>query len=390
MRCLSSPLRTRYSLLVWNVGMRKCLSIIATLSLAANAQAVRIADVTWISGQRTNVLTGMGLVVGLKGTGDGGKYEAAIRPLAQMLAKMGNQTILEELKETKNVAIVAITARMPEQGARNGEQLDVRVNSIGAAQSLRGGRLYVTPLLGPTQELFVAQSRGADGRVYEDKLPFALAEGAILVEDPTVPTVATIRKGATMEVDLPTEQIDRAGRVTLVIEDPSASWTMASLIAKTINGEKSADVAGGGAVAVAIDPKNVVVTVPPEERGQPDNFIASIQNLDLPMLPGEARVVINEKTGTMILTGDVEISPVVVSHKGLTISTVTPAPVPQPGLPLIKTTDFVPVATGRNRAGRLQDLLDALDQLKVPADDKIAIVKELYKSGKLHAKLIVE
>lgn len=371
--------------------MRKLLPIVIALALATNAHAVRIADVTWISGQRSNVLTGMGLVVGLKGSGDGGKYEAAIRPLAQMLAKMGNPAVLEELKDTKNVAIVAITARVPENGARDGEQLDVRVNSIGAAASLRGGRLYVTPLLGPTHEPYIAQSRGPDGRVHEEAMPFAMAEGALTVEDPTTPTVAMIRNGARMEVNLPTEQIDRAGRVTLVIEDPSASWTMANLIAMKINGEWANDaVAGGAQVATAIDPKNVVVTVPPEQRGSPDGFIASIQNLELPLLPGEARVVINEKTGTMILTGDVEISPVVVSHKGLTISTVAPAPVPSPAAPIIRTSDFVPLTTGKNRAGKLQDLLDALDQLKVPAEDKIAIVKELYKSGKLHAKLILE
>lgn len=371
--------------------MSKLLSIALTLAFAAPASAVRIADITWISGQRTNVLTGMGLVVGLKASGDGGKYESAMRPLAQMLAKMGNPSILEELKDTKNVAIVAITATVPENGARDGEKLDVRVNSIGAASSLRGGRLYVTPLLGPTHEPYVAQNRGPDGRISEEFMPFAMAEGALIVEDATTPTVATIRKGATMEVNLPTEQIDRAGRVTLVLEDPSASWTMANLIAMKINGEWANDaVAGGGQVATAIDPKNVVVIVPPEQRGSPDGFIASIQNLELPLLPGEARVVINEKTGTMILTGDVEISPVVVSHKGLTISTLTPPPVATPLSPILKTSEFVPVATGKNRAGKLQDLLDALDQLKVPADDKVSIVKELYKSGKLHAKLILE
>src|SRR4051812_35986917 len=91
--------------------------------IAANASATRIADVTRIGGQRTNVLTGMGLVVGLKGTGDGGKYETAIRPLATMLAKMGNPALPSELKDTKNVAIVAITAKLPENGVRDGETL---------------------------------------------------------------------------------------------------------------------------------------------------------------------------------------------------------------------------------------------------------------------------
>ena len=371
--------------------MVKSLSIALGIALvglmAKGSSATRIADVTRLGGQRTNVLTGMGLVVGLKGTGDGGKYETAIRPLATMLAKMGNPALPAELKDTKNVAIVAITAKLPENGVRDGEVLDVYVNSIGAASSLRGGRLYITPLLGPTHEPYIARTRDANGRIHEEAMPFAMADGAIVLEDPSTPTVGVIRRGATMEVDLPTEQIDRAGRINLVIEDPSASWTMASMIAKTINGDKEAD---GAAVAVAIDPKNVVVTIPPEERGQPDNFIAGILNLDLPLMTSEARVVINERTGTMILTGDVEISPAVVSHKGLTISTIVPAPVPTQYTPVIKNSEFAGLSTDKSRAAKLQDLLDALDQLKVPAEDKIAIVKALYTSGKLHAKLIVE
>ena len=371
--------------MVKSLGQTFGIALVALV--AANASATRIADVTRLGGQRTNVLTGMGLVVGLKGTGDGGKYETAIRPLATMLAKMGNPAMPAELKDTKNVAIVAITAKLPENGVRDGEVLDVYVTSIGAASSLKGGRLYITPLLGPTGEPYTARTRDGEGRIHTEVMPFAMAEGSVVLEDPAIPTGGVIRRGATMEVDLPTEQIDRAGRVSLVIEDPSASWTMASMIAKTINGDKEAD---GAAVAVAIDPKNVVVTIPPEERGAPDNFIAGILALDLPLMTSEARVVINERTGTMILTGDVEISPAVVSHKGLTISTLSPMPVPKPSAPMLKTSEFAAIATDKSRAAKLQDLLDALDQLKVPADDKIAIVKALYTSGKLHAKLIIE
>jgi flagellar P-ring protein FlgI len=368
--------------------MRNLLLVtLMTGILASTATATRIADITRLGGQRTNVLTGMGLVVGLKGTGDGGKYESAIRPLAQMLAKMNNPALPEELKDTKNVAIVAITAKLPENGVRDGEALDVYVNSIGAASSLRGGRLYITPLLGPTHEPYIARTRDASGRIQETALPFAMAEGAIVLEDVTTPTVGVIRRGATMEVDLPTEQIDRAGRITLVIDDPSASWMMANLIAKIVNGDKDAD---GAPIAVAIDPKNVVITIPPEELGQPDNFIAGVLNLELPNMAGEARVVVNERTGTMTITGDVEISPVIVSHKGLTISTLSPPPVPTPNQPVVRNSQFAAMSTDRSRIARLQDLLDALDQLKVPAEDKIAIVKQLYTSGKLHAKLIVE
>jgi flagellar P-ring protein precursor FlgI len=110
------------------------------------------------------------------------------------------------------------------------------------------------------------------------------------------------------------------------------------------------------------------------------------------MIAAEARVQINERTGTLIVTGDVEISPVVISHKGLTISTVTPPPVPTPRNPVIKQQDAVALGTLAPPEGnaKLQDLVNALEQLKVPVEDRIIIVKELYKTGKLHAKLIVE
>ncbi len=99
---------------------------------------------------------------------------------------------------------------------------------------------------------------------------------------------------------------------------------------------------------------------------------------------------INQRTGTMIVTGDVEISPVVISHKGLTISTITPQPPATVRSPRVDTKAVVGVDTTNTGGAKLQDLVNALDQLKVPADDRITIVKELYKTGKLHAKLIVE
>jgi flagellar P-ring protein precursor FlgI len=143
-------------------------------------------------------------------------------------------------------------------------------------------------------------------------------------------------------------------------------------------------------LAIAVDPKNVVVTIPRSERDRPDSFISRVQRLPVPMLPTEARVTINDRTGTLIMTGDVEISPVVISHKGLTISTVAPPPVPTPRSPIVSEKNVIALDPGNQGGAKLQDLVNALDQLKVPAEDRISIVKELYKTGKLHAKLIVE
>src|SRR5665213_2545311 len=114
----------------------------------APAFAVKVADVTRLSGQRTNLLTGLGLVYGLKGTGDGGDFAAAIRPLAQMLGKFSDPVKVEELTKVQNVAVVSITAVVPSTGARKGDKIDVRVMSIGAASTLKGGRLFVCPLTG--------------------------------------------------------------------------------------------------------------------------------------------------------------------------------------------------------------------------------------------------
>ncbi len=340
----------------------------------SSARAVKVADITRISGQRSNVLTGFGLVFGLKGTGDGGEFMPAIRPLAAMLGKFGDPTTVRDLAKVGNVALVTLTATLPRNGVRNGDTLDVYVTSVGSATSLRGGRLFVTPLLGPT------------GGLTPDGYPYAMAQGAVELEDPSTPTVGVVKTGAVMETDLPAKYIDN-GRFTLVVDDPSASWTTASTIAKIINDAEGID---GSTLAIAIDPKNIMVTIPQAELDRPDSFISRVQRLPVPQLPTEARVLVNERTGTMIVTGDVEISPVVISHRGLTISTIVPTPVPSARNPAMVTKDVVSLDPSNQGGAKLQDLVAALDQLKVPAEDRITIVKELYKTGKLHAKLIVE
>ncbi|HEY7090181.1 MAG TPA: flagellar basal body P-ring protein FlgI [Tepidisphaeraceae bacterium] len=347
------------------------LILLALLLIPGKADAVKVADITRIGGQRTNVLTGLGLVYGLHGSGDGGDFLPAIKPLASMLSKFADSATVLELNNVQNVALVSVTATVPSNGARDGDHIDVYITSIGAAKSLRGGRLFVTPMQGPVPGSGI----------------FALAEGPVVLEDPSTPTVGVVKGGCVMEADLPAKYIEQ-GRFTLILEDPSASWTMASTIAKIINDAGDGDV--GETLAVAADPKNVVVTIPKSERDRPDSFISRVQRLPVPMLPTEARVTINDRTGTIIMTGDVEISPVVISHKGLTITTINPEPVPSARFPVISTKEVVAIDTTNQGGGKLQDLVNALDQLKVPAEDRISIVKELYKTGKLHAKLIVE
>ena len=338
--------------------------------VASDAHAVKIADVTRVSGQRRNFLVGLGLVVGLNGTGDGGDYAAAVNPLREMLARMDNPVTVRDLGPADNVAVVSLMATIPNNGVREGDELDVHVVSNGAAKSLKGGRLFVAPLRGPTPD---------SGFV-------ALAQGAVELEDPSTPTSGIVKKGAIMEVDMAYRFIEN-GRFWLVLEDAAASWTAASNIAKIIN---DAEGTTGETLATVVDPKNVLVTIPPIELEHPDSFISRVQRLPVPMLASEARVQINERTGTLIVTGDVEISPVIITHKGLTISTIDPRPVPSPRNPVITNRDVVALDPGNTGGAKLQDLVGALEQLKVPAEERITIVKELHKTGKLHAKLIVE
>lgn len=345
------------------------LSALAMVNFTARtADATRVGDITRLSNDRTNKLQGLGLVIGLKGTGDGGDYQPAIRPLAETLAKFSNAASVAELSKVKNVALVQIEAEIP-VNARAGDKFDVKVASMGSASSLKGGRLFICPMMGPIPT----------GEV------FALASGPVVLEDPSTPTTGIVRNGGQMETDIPVEMIDPGGRFTLVIDGPSASWATASMIATVINGEED-----GSTWAVAIDPKNVVVTIPPSQREAPDIFIARVQGMPMPRVPVEARVTINDRTGTMILTGDVTISPVIITHNGLTISTRLPAVQPTERTPVIKSEEWLKLDPDAAGGAKLQDLLSALDQLKVPAADKISIVQQLHKTGKLHAKLIVE
>jgi flagellar P-ring protein precursor FlgI len=352
--------------------MRRTLPILVLVLLVTSSvtKAVKVADITRLSGQRNNFLTGLGLVYGLHGSGDGGDYAAAIRPLAQMLGKFADPVSIQELSKVQNVAVVALTATLPSNGVREGDRVDVRVVSVGAASTLKGGRLFVSPMQGPLAGSGI----------------FALAEGPVTLEDPSDPNVGVIKGGAIMEVDLPVKYIDN-GRFNLILEDPSANWTTASTIAKVINDAEGPD---GQIIANVVDAKEIAVAIPQAERDHPDSFISRVQQLPVPMLPTEARVTINAKQGTLIVTGDVEISPVVISHKGLTIQTVLPPPVPTPRTPIITDKQTVALDTSSQGGARLQDLVNALEQLKVPIEDRIAIVRELYNSGKLHAKLIEE
>ncbi len=352
--------------------------VIAAFSGPAEART-RLENICTISGQQEQRLIGLGLVTGLKGTGDGGKYLPMINALGMALRKLDSPaTGPADLKDAGNVALVLIEATVPANGIRRGQRLDCFVNSIGAAKSLRGGRLMISPL--GTQAV-------SDDRV------MGLASGAVLIEDAQITTSGKIAGGVVVYEDVINNFVQN-NQFTLLLDRDHASFRSASEVANVVNADISFE-AGGQQLAKAMSPGVVQVTIPEQYRNDPMRFIAQVLDVGIENPHTQARVVVNAKAGTVIVTGEVEISPVAISHKNLTLTVGTPEEQAAAGLPppeAVPGVGFVPLMDQQTRQSpqRLKQLIDALNQLKVPTADVIDILKDLHRSGKLHAELITE
>ncbi len=350
---------------------RAAAALLLLLVLAPAARATIVADVTHLKGRRQNTLMGYGLVVGLNGTGDGDKYAASIRQLQSMLSKFEVPVRQDELKNTKNIAIVWVQVDLPDNGVREGDAVDVQISSVGAAKSLAGGTLIPTPLQGP----------GLD-RI------FAFASGPIRVTDAKKqPTTGLIPGGAILEEDIVHNYINENGAITLVIEDVHASHALAAIIAQSINEDQS-EIGQVRRVAIPVGPKNVVVSIPPEYHANPAEFIGRVESLELLMPQGEGRIVINRRSRTIAIGEGVEIGPAIIAHGGMTIRTTIPPPAPTPDNPIIEEKHAVEIGSSPTGGTRLQDLVDRLNQLSVPAEDIIEIIENLHSTGKIRGKLI--
>lgn len=370
--------------------MRNSLSIrVITLALCAliaalaaprpaEAQSITIKDLARLKGEGESVLRGVGLVMGLPGTGDSGKELVSARPLAQVLQNAGVPVPdLRELQKSKSVALVMVTCTIPATGALTDDRLDVHVATLNSAKSIKGGRLFLAPLSGPIPGQAV----------------FAIAEGAVDIEDPTVATTGRVRLGARMVRDVPTGAISRT--FDLILEPTFSGWSAASQVAIAINdGYFASPIHRGPAVATQIDDRVVRVVIPDPELDNPGPFVADVMstpvNPELLHLP--AMVVVNSRTGAIIVTKDVRIGPVAITHKDLTITTTVPPPEPTPADPMIERSRWTGVETDARPAeqARLTDLLRALDRLDIPSQDQIEILQTLHKSGRLHARLVVD
>jgi len=364
--------------------------MLTTTAASAQAPLARVGDVTRLQGQGTNKLMGFGLVTGLQGTGDGASFVPTMRALAATMEQFGSRIeSLADVSSSKTPAIVMVEAQIPAHGAREGDAFDIRVTAV-AAKSLEGGQLLSTPL--------VYHDRDVQGL-------FAFAQGRIMLDGPTA-TTGVIRGGARMERDVfinvitTGAELEAAGirnpwierqdtYITLVLDDAHAGWSLAASIAQAVDKELSlsADV---DRVALAVDSKNIVVLLPKHQRGDPASWIRDVERTPILVESNEARVTINRGAGTIVVTGDTRISPVVVSQLGLTITVANPPPngtVPQPAL---EQQDFVALDLEKDRSPNVRDLLQALNQLKVPFADRVSILEEIHRAGKLHARLMYE
>jgi flagellar P-ring protein precursor FlgI len=345
--------------------MKYWLITLILMMAVQTALAVKIADISTLQGQRENRLMTVGLVVGRSGTGDGGKFLPAIQPLISFLQHFGSERLdLETMRGVKNVALVSVEAQVGANGAREGQQLDVAVSAIGSAKSLKGGRLLLIPMMGPNK---------ADTTVY------ALASGPVSV-DPSNPTTGSVKNGATMEQDVVNTFIQN-NTFMIVIDDAHDSWSMASTIAETINEAVSVQ-RTQQQIARALDPKTVIVVIPNTEVKDPANFIAWIQSLPLLMPEKTAQVTINAKTGTIVADDTVTISPVTISYKGMTISTEMLVKQLREQAEKNKQPFEMPEFVN------LSLMIDAMNYLTLPVEDRIAIIRELARTGNLQGQLV--
>ncbi len=371
--------------------------VLAFVCAQAPARADRIKDIASVAAARSNQLIGYGLVVGLNGTGDGSDISITGESLRNMMRRLGisidgSLTDFERANSTsrtatggmdvKNVAAVMVTAELP-GFSKPGQKIDVNVSAIGKASSLRGGSLLLTSM------------RGVDGEVY------AIAQGALLSFGATagaadskvtigVPTSARIPMGATVErlVETPFET---AGQI--VINTRDSDFTTTTAIVNAINKQF------GEGTAQALDGMSLSVRAP-EDLSQRVAFVSMIENIDVQ--PGEppARVVVNSRTGTVVISRNVKVSAAAVSHGAISVAiSVTneasqPAPLSRGQTTQVQNAD-IKIEDPKNpmflfQPGvDLRQIVDAVNQVGASPNSLIAILEALKSSGSLRAELIV-
>jgi flagellar P-ring protein FlgI len=364
-----------------------------TLCLSLSAQADRIKDLTNVAGVRSNQLIGYGLVVGLNGTGDGANISFTGQSLKSMLSRLGVSVdgVISDFDiagtqasnlPVDNVAAVMVTADLP-PFAKPGQTIDVNVSTIGVSESLRGGTLVLTRL------------RGVDGNVY------ALAQGALTATGVEVnaagdeitigvPTSGRIPNGASVERMVETPFL-RSEHVVLNVR--SGDFTTAKAIVDKINDTF------GPETAQAIDGVSIAVRAPTESN-QRVSFVSMVENLEV--TPGEAsaKVVVNSRTGTVVISRNVRVTAAAVTHGPISVSIAATNEVSQPnpftdGQTAVVQNADVAIEEPNNKmflfqpGVDLRDIVDAVNQTGATPSSLIAILEALKTSGSLRAELVV-
>jgi len=358
------------------------LTAIALVMLlaASPAGAIRIKDMADIQGVRSNQLVGYGLVIGLDGTGDKQQTQFTTQSLASMLERLGVKVSDPTKIKVKNVAAVMVTATLP-PFSRAGSRIDVMVSSVGDAGSLQGGTLLLTPLRSANGEIYaVAQGAISIGG-------FAAAAGGASMQK-NHPTVGKIANGALIEREVPHNFGDN-GKITLTLREPD--FTTATRAVDAINRAFDTQAARAG------DASTVIVELPVTEDVSVVEMVSMIERLEVrPDMP--AKVILNERTGTVVIGENVRISTVAVTHGSLSIQVKEeievsqPAPfgagetvvVPQKEIFVQEEGDNLTLIPSRVKIG---DLVQALNSLGVTPRDMIAILQAIKAAGALQAEL---
>ncbi len=348
------------------------------------AAADRVKDIASVAGVRSNALIGYGLVVGLDGTGDQtAQTPFTIQSLRNMLTQFGITLPADVNPQLQNIAAVTVHADLP-AFAKPGSKIDITVASIGNAKSLRGGSLLLTPL------------RGVDGAVY------ALAQGNLVVGGfgasgldgssvtVNIPSAGRIPGGATVEKHSP------AGMPTdtpVVLNLHTPDFTTASRLAGVIN------TALGPAIAAAVDAVSIEVDAP-ANPSQRTAFISLLENLNVEPDQGPARIVVNSRTGTVVIGSQVRVTPAAVAHGSLVVTISEEAGVSQPapfgtGDTVVVANSEVTVSEEESRmflfepGASLNEIVEAVNQVGAAPGDLVAILEALKQAGALRAELIV-
>lgn len=365
------------------LGFLPLLLVAGGAAWAPQAGAERIKDVASFAGVRDNQLVGYGIVVGLAGTGDQTTQVPFTRQSIQnMLERQGLSPDGGNV-QLKNVAAVMVTATLP-PFAKPGQTIDVTVSSMGNADSLRGGELLMTPLKGADDNIYAV----AQGSLVVGGLDASGRDGSRVTVN--IPTAGRIPNGATVERSVPSK-MGGAGAVFLNLHEPD--FTTARRMEKAIN-----DALGGG-VAQAVDGGTVKVRAPdaPDQRV---GFMSVLENVNVEPGDGPARVVVNSRSGTVVIGQNVTIEAAAVSHGNLTVTVDESLNVSQPapfsqGETVVTPESNVAVQEENSRAFlfdpgvKLNDIVQAVNAVGASPSDLVAILQALKRAGALKAQLIV-